>query len=507
MVYFQFVILQFMKRHPYLALCRFFFVFPLLMPSLWSEQQSRSPNVVFVLSDQWRASATGYNGDPNVKTPHLDQLAKESIDFKTAVAVAPVCGPARATILTGQYPLTSGFFLNDITLDQVGPSIADVFAGAGYVTGYIGKWHLDGQGRSNYIPKERRQGFQHFEAIECPPQHNDSVYYRNDDPKPRQSRGYDPFVETQRAMDFIAEQGDDPFFLMLSWNPPHAPYLTAPQRFKDLYDPSQLVLTANVPEKKQDFAGINKWAEANDINGRERVRPLLAGYYAHCSALDHCIGQLQTQLRESELENDTIFVFTSDHGDMLGSHGLWKKQLPYDESIRVPLLLKVPGVEPHQVQRPISHPDLMPTLLGLCGISVPRTVEGSDHSAQIQCGQWGDGAALIANYQPFGQWPLAPHYDGWPASRIGREWRGVRTSRYTYVKDLSGPWLLFDNLTDPHQMKNLVEDRASAGLREKMDEKLEELLQMTNDDFKEGMSYVQKWGYRVDASGTTLYQH
>ena len=466
-----------------------------------------SPNVIFVLSDQWRASSMGYSGDPNVKTPHLDRLAEQSIDFKNAVAMTPVCGPARATIITGQYPLTSGFFLNDITLNQVGPSIADAFNSAGYMTGYVGKWHLNGRGRSTYIPKEQRQGFQFFKGVECPPGHNNTIYFDNEDTTGKKWNGYDPFAQTESAIEFMEMNRNKPFFLMLSWNPPHAPYLTAPQEYKDLYNSDQLILEPNVPRATKGFTGLNKWTEMPNVNGHERLRPILAGYYAHCSALDHCIGMLQKSIRELELEENTIFVFTSDHGDMMGSHGLWKKQLPYDESIRIPSLFKIPGIQAKQVQTPISHPDLMPTLLALCGIDIPKSVQGHNYAPEIHHGQWGDSVVLIANYQPFGQWPAAAHYEGWPNDRIGREWRGVRTQRYTYVRDLSGPWMLFDNKLDPSQMNNLIGKAEFSAIEKKLELELQDQLHRTHDDFKDGMTYVKRWGYKVDHSGTTIYDH
>jgi arylsulfatase A-like enzyme len=142
----------------------------------------KRPNVVLVLTDQWRASATGYAGDPNVKTPHLDALAAEGVNFRNAVSVCPVCSPARGSLITGQYPLKHGVFLNDVLLQHKSLSIADVFNQAGYRTGYIGKWHLDGHGRSTYIPPERRQGFQYWRALECSHNYNNSAYYDNDNP-------------------------------------------------------------------------------------------------------------------------------------------------------------------------------------------------------------------------------------------------------------------------------------------------------------------------------------
>ena len=124
-------------------------------------ETGKKPNIVFVFGDQWRAQATGYGGDPNLQgmTPNLDKLASESVNLSNAVSTCPVCTPCRASLLTGQYPLTHGLFLNDAPLRSEALTIAEVCKDAGYDTAYVGKWHINAGGRSNYIPKERRQGF------------------------------------------------------------------------------------------------------------------------------------------------------------------------------------------------------------------------------------------------------------------------------------------------------------------------------------------------------------
>ena len=148
------------------------------------------PNVVFVFADQWRAQATGYAGNPDVRTPTLDRLASESLNFTTAVSGCPVCCPARASLITGRYPLTHGVFLNDVHLRHDAVSFADTFNRAGYDTGYIGKWHLDGRGRSAFIPQEDRQGFDFWHVRECTHQYWDAFYYA-DTPVKKTWPGYD----------------------------------------------------------------------------------------------------------------------------------------------------------------------------------------------------------------------------------------------------------------------------------------------------------------------------
>lgn len=141
----------------------------------FAQPQKKLPNIIFIMADQWRAQATGYAGDKNVITPNLDQLASVSLNIKNAVSGMPVCTPYRASLLTGQYPLTNGVFMNDIMLDTNKLTIAKVYKRNGYNTGYIGKWHIDGHGRNTYIPESRRQGFDYWKALECTHDYNKSI--------------------------------------------------------------------------------------------------------------------------------------------------------------------------------------------------------------------------------------------------------------------------------------------------------------------------------------------
>jgi arylsulfatase A-like enzyme len=448
-----------------------------------AREQVKKPNVVFVFADQWRAQATGYAGDKNVRTPHLDRLAERSVNLTNAVSCCPVCSPYRASLLTGQYPLTHGVFLNDVLLRNEAVSVAEVYRQAGYETAYIGKWHLDGNRRGAFIPRERRQGFEFWKVLGCTHAYNNSFYYGDEDLRQKWD-GYDAIAQTREAQRYIRTHADGkPFLLVLSWGPPHDPYQTAPQEYKDLFKAESIPLRPNVPPEDAD-----------------RARQAIAGYYAHIAALDACVGDLLGTLRQTGIERDTIFVFTSDHGDMLYSHGCQNKQRPYDESIRVPFLLRCPallGEKAATIDTPFNAPDILPTLLGLCGIPVPATVEGTDFSAVLTGKSPApDSAALIACYAPFGQWTRA---------RGGREYRGVRTRRYTYVRDLDGPWLLYDNQNDPYQLDNLCNRAEQAALQARMEALLAERLRQTKDDFLAASKYVEKWGYEVDDSGTVRY--
>ncbi len=441
------------------------------------------PNVVFILADQWRAQACGYAGDPNLqgRTPNLDQLAAESVNFTHAVSCCPVCTPYRACLLTGQYPLTHGLFLNDLCLGTRATSMAQAYSQAGYTSAYIGKWHLDGHGRSSYIPPERRQGFVYWKALECTHDYNHSAYYAGHDPTQRFWPEYDVMAQTRDAQAYIREHSshDKPFLLVLSWGPPHNPYETAPEPYRKMFDAGKLTLR---PNTRAEFA-------------RD-----LAGYYSHIAAMDACLGDLLKTLDESGQRDNTILVFTADHGDMLGSHGMSRKQKPWDESIRVPFLLRYPKAAAigRKIDMPINTPDIMPTLLGLSGVQSPASVQGDDFSDLIRgAAAPEDNPVLIQCPSPFGEWVR---------DRGGREYRGVRTRRYTFVRDLDGPWLLYDNETDPYQLDNLINKPEHRRLQADLDAELQKLLLKTDDDFQPGQTYIKKWGYNVDKNGTVPYQ-
>lgn len=455
------------------------------------EEPAQRPNIVYLFSDQWRATDHGYMGNTEVRTPQIDLLADQSVNFANAVSGIPVCCPHRACLLTGQYPLTHGLFLNDLRLNNRATSFAQALTQAGYDTGYIGKWHIDGTGRSAYIPPERRQGFDYWKVLECSHNYNKSQYYDKTAKEALTWEGYDAYAQTRDAVSYIkshAPQGDKkadkPFALFLSWGPPHAPYRTGPVRWLDRYDSRKLTIRQNVPPR------LGKQAQST-----------YAGYYAHCSALDECVGWLMDALKESGQLENTIVVYTSDHGDMLHSRGQLKKQRPWDESIRVPFLVRCPDsmkVKPRKLEAPINTPDIMPTLLNLAGAKVPASVEGEDFSDVIRgTRELADNHALITCPSPFGQWTR---------QQGGREFRGVRTKRYTYTRSLQGPWELFDNQEDPLQQRNLVAEADKRGLRDELEDKLRARLKATGDDFAPGPELLKRCGYLVDKSETIGYR-
>jgi arylsulfatase A-like enzyme len=440
----------------------------------------RRPNIVFIFADEWRAQATGYAGDANCETPNLDALAEESLSFPNAVAGCPVCCPYRASLMTGQYPLTHGVYINDVELNPGAHSIARAFGAGGWQTAYIGKWHLYGSPdgkcgrRKAYVPRDRQLGFDLWMGFECCHDYNHSPYFVNDDPTPRMWEGYDAFAQSRAAGEYIRAHAQDeqPYMLMLSWGPPHFPDHTAPEAYRARYRDRGLVLRPNVP-----------------ANCRDRAVDSLSGYYAHIAALDDCLALVREAVRESGAEEDTIVVFTADHGDMMLSQGLIWKQFAFDESIRVPFLLRYPrllGDGARTCPVPIDAPDIMPTLLGLCGQPVPKSVEGTDWSPLIrgEAQPSGNEAALLtmpAVYTTIQQVGMSPY-------------RGLRTARYTYVRDTEGPRFLFDNAIDPYQMCDLIGRPAQATLQARLEAQLQARLDMLGDEFLPGEAYLERDG-------------
>ena len=445
------------------------------------------PNVVYILTDQWRAKATGYNGDPNAITPNIDRLATESINFANAIGTSPVCTPARASLLTGRFPTTTGMFMNDIPLSPEEKSIGKAFKTGGYDTAYIGKWHVDGHGRDSYIPPERRQGFDYWKVLECTHDYQNSEYYDNDDPNIKIWPGYDAFAQTDDACTYINEHSEKQFFLILSLGPPHFPHHNAPKEFEEMFSHKSITFSPNVVFDDSKFEAF--------------TRKESAGYYAHIAALDQCVGELIGVLKANGLEENTILIFTSDHGDMLGSHNKkpFTKQIFWDESCRVPYLLRYPpftsDYHNRKVMTPLGTVDIMPTLLAMCGLEIPDSVEGDDLSVCIRDQvELEDHVALYMSVSPFN---LTSYLD--PA------YRAIRTSRYTFVWTTEDVYYLFDDVEDPYQLKNLADTPEVADIQKEFEQELSQQLEKIGDPFREKEYYLKKWGYEVDEFGQVPY--
>lgn len=453
-----------------------------LLTSCTEQAPAKQPNIVYVFADQWRASSVGYTSDPNIKTPNLDKLASQSLDFTNCVSVNPVCTPYRAALMTGRFPTTTGMFVNDLYLPSEELCMAEIFGQAGYNTAYIGKWHLDGHGRHAYIPPSRRQGWDYWKGAECDHNNNRSHYFTGDSNKKHFWKDYDVFAQTADAQSYIQAHSDDeaPFVLMLSYGPPHPASPKAPQEYLDMYPVDDIVLSPNVPQEHAQEARLK-----------------LQNYYALGTAVDQAIGDLMQTLEETQMADNTIFVFTSDHGGMIRSHGLpsaWK-QVAWDESSHVPFLMRYPAAhgDGRVVTTPFNTPDILPTLLGLSDVEVPETVEGEDLSTLVTDGhEVADRSVLYMSVAPIvGQ---------------GEAYRALRTDRYSYVHHVDGSRQLFDNVKDPYQMNDLIDDVAFATLSDHLETELQAKLKAIGDDFRPATSYIEQWGYTLGSKNEIPYR-
>ncbi|MBK7928481.1 MAG: sulfatase [Bryobacterales bacterium] len=440
-------------------------------------QKQRLPNILFVFADQLRAQSVGCYGNEEVRTPHLDRIASEGALFETTLANTPVCCPARANMLTGTYTHTNGMVANDLRLRESQTTVAEVLAAQDYRTGFIGKWHLDGgQRMPGFIPPgPRRQGFQFWAANECSHQHFNTQYFR-DTPEPIPMRKFEAEGWTDLAIEFLNESKQDrrPFFLTMALGPPHDPY-GAPEEYMRMFDPAKLTMRPN-------------WRkDAPNVPGPKEI----AAYYAATTAVDDQMGRLMARLKELGIDQDTIVLFSSDHGDMLGSQGRRLKRKPWEESIRIPGILRYPrGVKPgRRVAAPFTHVDFAPTLLSLCGMRPPASMQGSD-LAPLALGRRAR-TPDSAFFQIFGPFQGDGTEDGW---------RGVRTENHMYARFRDKPWVLYDLKRDPYQMTNLAGEPAARGIQADMEKRLAQWMEQTGD------SWSYNWSHLVEDRGR-LYRH
>jgi len=440
------------------------------------------PSVLVVFADQLRGRDLGCMGNPQAPTPELDRLAAEGVLARRCYANTPVCTPNRGSLLTGRLPLTHGALGNDLPLRPDVPSIGVRARAAGCRTGYVGKWHLDGIPREKFTPPgPRRAGFDFWAAYNCTHDYLHPRYYR-DEPEVISTPGYEPVVQTDLALEFLdGLAAEHRFCLCLSWGPPHDPYDALPEEYRGRVDPGSLALAPNVDADTD-----------NPLAARWEIRRAIADYYAAIGALDEQFGRLMRRLDALGRRDDTIVVFTSDHGDMLWAHGWMKKQLPYEESAHVPLVVRWPaaiaaGVVSDAV---VSTIDLAPTLAAALGAAPLEGADGRDVLAELTgSAPVGADAVLLANHLVLDE-----------GLRQGvPEWRGLRTAGHTYAERVGRvPWLLFDNEADPWQMRNLVDDPASAELRIDFAARLRARLDAVGDPFLDTEGMADHCGVRAE---------
>jgi len=400
-------------------------------------QDVSQPNILWIVTTQWRGQAAGYAGDVNARTPWLDGLASEAVNYTQAVTPHPLGPQARAALLTGKLCPENGVKGYWDALPNEARTVAHALKDRGYSTAWFGKWHLAERDRSApfvgeahakmIVPPARRGGFEMWEGFESGFLLNEPWLHGTRLPQPKHFKGYQAEVLVQRAAEWLKTPHSQPTFCVLSLEAPHPPY-HAPAPHVAEVKPGELKLRGNVPVG----ADIEK-----------QTREEMAGYYAHIEATDRAIGKLLTEVDLSE----TIIVFTSVHGDMHGSHGLFRKAWPYEESIRVPLLVRYPaGKGPNaKSQRPNKKDDSAVSLVDLPHMAVAWSEGRVWHNKR--------DSALISM-------PAATEI----AQQCPVAWRGFRSAQHKLVLNEDGtPWLYFDLQKDPLEMKNLAGDPAKSG--------------------------------------------
>ncbi len=443
----------------------------------------KKKNVIWFMTDQLRGCALGINGDPNVRTPNIDTLALQGVNFKNAVSGYPLCCPYRGSLITGKYPQNNGVIGHEYPLPTKCETIADIFNKENYDTIYLGKWHLDGfyesEGPSRYhiVPRERRGRFNTWIGYD----NNNSPYdcyvhgHENDKevelfrlPKFETTSLTDMAISRIKTMD-----ENQPFFMVISVQAPHDPFVGTPENMKNR-NAQDVKLRPNVPPYE---------------NVQARAKIDLAGYYASIESVDDNVGRLVEALREKGIDRDTHIIFLSDHGEMAGSHGFQRKTNPFEESIKVPFII---GGEIHHGYRDaneknnqtrkcgstnvlINHVDILPTTLGLCDIEIPKWAEGQDFSGYRVGGKNRPEpkSAFIQNIIP------TKHGDS-----IDKPYRGIVTADgYKYVCLENTEWLLYNLNEDPYELTNLAHNSIFKDLRVRLNKELQEWIVKTNDKF------------------------
>ncbi|WP_432797155.1 sulfatase family protein [Poriferisphaera sp. WC338] len=431
------------------------------------------PNLIYVFCDQLRAQSLGFMEQDIVHTPNIDRFSQESLTLTHAVSNYPVCSPHRAMFMSGKYPLSNGVILNchsgtsdlGIYLKTEERCWSDVLHDKGYSLGYIGKWHLETPHKpfadtqelavgedpfwNEWTPPERRHGFDYWHAYNTSGAHMTPEYWTTSGSRDEITRikQWSPEYEVGKAIDYLNNTDgsyrnpDQPFALVWSINPPHGYYKEYPQKYREFYEKYSTEELCNRPSIPP----------ADEERG-QLYREYIRDYLSMITGVDEQFGKLLQAIDELNLSDDTIVVFTSDHGDCLGIHGHYdNKNNHFEEAMHVPFIIRYPDVlEARQDDLLLSSPDIYPTLIDLMGYKnrIPSQVEGQSLA---------DAMKDCNAERPTSQFYIRVPYPGDP--RYGK--RGVRTHRYKLMidqtKDKSPRRVeLYDLQEDPYEMSNIA---------------------------------------------------
>jgi len=434
---------------------------------------SRAPNILVIQADQLAAGALSLYGNPLVKTPHIERLADGGTVFDNAYCNFPLCVPSRASMLAGRYANALQVWDNAAEMPAAIPTLAHYLRAAGYHTVLCGKMH--------FIGPDQLHGFDERIVTDIYPSNfawtPDWIAGERYRPTGINMRAvvdagvcvrglqldYDDEVEhagVQKLYDLARFNRDAPFLLWVSFTHPHSPYITT-QHYWDLYADDEVDMPAVPAFAPEDMDAMSRWlhyahgGDLHEVTG-DHVRTARHAYFGMCSYIDDKVGRLLDTVEQLNLQNDTVVVFTSDHGEMLGERGMWFKQSFYEWSSRVPLVIKIPGMQSTaRVAELTSLVDLLPSFMELAG-SGESTVESAaaelDGHSLLPLMR-GDGGAwnnqVIAEYT--GEGVIAPC-------------RMLRRGRFKFIYTHGHPDLLYDLEEDPRELHNLIDDPAHAAV-------------------------------------------
>ena len=473
--------------------------------SLAGKRNSRAtgrPNLLFLFADQLGYTRCGYAGETKARTPNLDRLASQGVNFQNAVSNTPVCSAYRASLFTGKYTTSTGMVINELRMRTDHECFGHVLTRSGYQTGYIGKWHLYANQLGNHSdpknsftpPGPNRLGFDGYWAAYGFHHNYYNAYYHTGSPEKifYGEDVYEPDAQTDMMIDFLngAAKSEEPFAAFLSYGTPHDPWSASnvPDKYREMFESVSLPNPPNYKDQNDKYA--DGWGRIGPEQ-RKKIETWRRNYYAMTANLDWNIGRLLSALDKAGLGENTIVVFTSDHGEMFGAQGRRAKNIFYEEAARIPFLIRQPKRIPagSVSDACLSTVDIMPTVLSLMGLKVPGDVEGMDLS-HYALGRKGPQpqAALLQNTGACAAW------------QNGHEWRALRDKQYTYaIYRVDKSELLFDNKNDPYQTTNLAGEAKHAGTLNRFRKMLAAKMESLNDTFEQCTWYRDNWtdGKRV----------
>jgi arylsulfatase A-like enzyme len=452
------------------------------------------PNLLFLWTDEQRADTLAVYGNHRYRMRALNDLASRSIVFDRCYDAQPVCTPARSCVMTGQWPHTTGCISNNIPLPTEAKTWPELLNDAAYRTGYIGKWHLGDEvfaqhGFQEWVSIEDIYSG-HFSKGDSSTRSSYHHYllqlgYKPDAKDGKFSRGFavrrridhcKPAFMAAESSRFILSHREEPWMLSVNFLEPHMPFYGP---LNDLHDEREAPVPANYPgvgverepERYQNTRAdqMEKGMEGQDLKTRAGWQRLNRNYAGLCTQVDLAVSQILHALEASGQANNTIVVFTSDHGEMMGSHSLYAKGVLYEEAVRVPMLLHIPYRQSRtiQVEQPVSHIDLVPTLLELLTGKSREDLPGESLLPYINGGKRREDHVFIEWHTPpdgaNARAVISP--DGW---KLG-----------LYDKDNC---LLFNRRDDPLEMRNLFYRHNSAPVVSRLRQKIEQWQRRVNDN-------------------------